>query len=70
MIAEDVLDLSVEELRNELKERQKALTNLRFQKALQQLENTDEITKTRRSIAQLKTLLREYELGRREARKK
>ena len=70
MIAEEVLDLSVEELQNELKERQKALTNLRFQKALQQLENTDEITGTRRSIAQIKTLLREYELGRREARNK
>ena len=70
MIADDVLDLSVEELQKELKERQKALTNLRFQKALQQLENTDEITSTRRSIAQVKTLLREYELGRREARNK
>lgn len=70
MIAEDVLDLSVEELEKELKERQKALTNLRFQKALQQLENTDEVTSTRRSIAQIKTLLREYELGRREARNK
>ncbi len=70
MIADDVLDLSVEELQNELKERRKALTNLRFQKALQQLENTDEITSTRRSIAQIKTLLREYELGRREARNK
>jgi len=70
MIAEDVLDLSVEELQKELKERQKALTNLRFQKALQQLENTDEVTSTRRSIAQIKTLLREYELGRREARNK
>ncbi|UCH64260.1 MAG: 50S ribosomal protein L29 [Fidelibacterota bacterium] len=60
--------MSLEDLRKHLQELEEELTNLRFQKALQQLENPHEILRTRREVAQVKTLLREYELERRQAR--
>jgi large subunit ribosomal protein L29 len=40
-----------------------ALQNLRFQKALQQIENPLQIRVFKREIAQVKTILRELELG-------
>ena len=40
-----------------------ALQNLRFQKALQQIENPLHIRVLKREIAQVKTVLRELELG-------
>ena len=39
--------------------------NLRFQKALQQLEHPQKIRLVRREIAQIKTAIREFELGKR-----
>ena len=39
-----------------------ALQNLRFQKALQQIENPLQIRVLKREIAQVKTVLRELEL--------
>jgi len=57
-----------DDLRKHLQEREAELTNLRFQKTLQQLEKPHEIRWTRREIAQIKTLLREYELGRRQVK--
>ena len=63
MISADQLAMSVEELQSYLQEKQEALINFRFQKALQQLERPDEVPITRREIARVKTLLRQYELG-------
>ena len=40
-----------------------AIQNLRFQKALQQLSDPQQIRYLRREIAQIKTVIREYELG-------
>lgn len=60
--------MTPDDLQKYLKEQQAALTDLRFQKALQQLEESNKIRNTRREIAQIKTLLKEYELGRREIR--
>ena len=68
MIREEVLSMSVDELRQHLRDEEAALTNLRFQKALQQLEGTHELRNTRRNIARVKTLLKEYERGRRQVR--
>lgn len=68
MIGEEVLSMSIEDLRQHLDDKEEALVNLRFQKALQQLESPHEIRITRRNIAQIKTLLKEYELGRRSLR--
>lgn len=56
-------DLSVEELQAKLADDLTALENLRFQKALQQLEDPTRIRQVRREIAQIRTVLHEYELG-------
>ena len=40
-----------------------AMQNLRFQKALQQIEDPKQISLIRREIAQIKTVLREMDLG-------
>ncbi len=68
MIREELLVMTPDDLQKHLKEQQDALTDLHFQKALQQLEESNKIRITRREIAQIKTLLKEYELGRREVR--
>ena len=54
------------ELKTKLNENLEALQNLKFQKALQQLEDGTLISKTRKEIAQIKTVLKEFKLGIRE----
>lgn len=56
-------EFSVEELQTKLADSEAELSNLRFQKALQQLEKPSRISRVKREIAQIKTVLREYELG-------
>lgn len=68
MIDEAMIAMSVEDLKNHLNMKKDEMTNLRFQKALQQLENPLSIGKVRRDIARIKTLLKEYESGRREVK--
>tara|TARA_B000000557_G_scaffold264224_1_gene268929 strand:+ start:2397 stop:2606 length:210 start_codon:yes stop_codon:yes gene_type:complete len=55
--------LSLEELKTKLNESNESLMNMRFQKALQQLEHPKQITKVRKEIAQIKTVIREFDLG-------
>ncbi len=50
---------SVEELNNELVALKKELFNLRFQNATNQLENTANITKVKRNIARVQTIITE-----------
>ena len=50
------------ELENKLTENLEALQNLRFQQALQQLEDGTMISKTKKEIAQIKTVLNEMKL--------
>ena len=57
--------LSQEELNTKLIDNQEALVNLRFQKALQQLNHPQQIRLIRKEIAQVKTAIREFELGKR-----
>ena len=57
--------LSTDELVTKLRDNQEALVNLRFQKALQQLDHPQQIRLIRREIAQVKTAIREIELGKR-----
>ena len=57
--------LSRDELNTKLRDNQEALVNLRFQKALQQLDHPQQIRLIRREIAQVKTAIREIELGKR-----
>lgn len=59
----ELRELSPSELKARLHDDQVALENLRFQKALQQLENPLKIRQVRREIAQIRTVLHEVELG-------
>ncbi len=61
----ELIKLGQDELQTKLKDDQEALVNLRFQKALQQLEQPQQIRIVRREIAQIKTAIREFELGKR-----
>ena len=61
----ELIKLGQEELITKLKDGQESLVNLRFQKALQQLEHPQRIRLVRREIAQIKTAIREFELGKR-----
>jgi len=56
-------DMNEVELKLKLEENLEALQNLRFQQALQQLEDGTMISKTKKEIAQFKTVLNEYKLG-------
>ena len=51
------------ELETKLNDNLEALQNFKFQKALQQLEDGTMISKTKREIAQLRTVLNEFKLG-------
>ena len=51
------------ELKTKLNDNLEALQNLKFQKALQQLEDGTLISKTRKEIAQIKSVLNEFKLG-------
>ena len=61
----ELIKLGQDELQTKLKDDQEALMNLRFQKALQQLEHPQQIRLVKREIAQIKTAIREFELGKR-----
>ena len=50
------------ELETKLNDNLDALQNLRFQKALQQIENPLQLRILRKEIAQIKTVLNEFEL--------
>ncbi len=63
MKKEQLRELSIDELKTKLQDNIEALENLRFQKAMQQLENPIKIREIRKEIAQIKTVLHEYDLG-------
>ena len=62
MKAKEVRQLSGAELGNRLTELKAELFNLRFQLATGQLENPMRIREVKKSIAQIKTILRQNEL--------
>ena len=55
----EVRELNDSELVKELTEQERALMNLRFRKATMQLTNTNELGNTRKTIARIKTVIRE-----------
>ena len=59
----ELTEMTVSELKTKLQDDFESLQNFRFQKALQQLENPVQIKHVKKEIAQVKTLLKEYELG-------
>lgn len=62
MKANKVRDMSVSELEQKLVELKGELFNLRFQMATGQLDNPIRVRDVKKSIARIKTILREQEL--------
>jgi large subunit ribosomal protein L29 len=62
MKVEEVRALSDKELDKHLEEAHQELFNLRFRLATKQLVNHREIPRTRKKIAQIKTIMREREI--------
>ena len=62
MTAEEIRDLTDEELNDRIGQSQEELFRLRFRSATQQLENPSLIRKLRRDVARMKTILRQREL--------
>ena len=63
MKAVQLREMNEIELKSRLDENLDALQNLKFQQALQQLENANIIGETKKEIAQIKTVLNEFRLG-------
>ena len=59
MNLEEMRKLDATGLQNELNALLKAHMGLRMQKATQQLQNTSQLTKVRRDIARIRTLIRQ-----------
>jgi large subunit ribosomal protein L29 len=59
MKATELREKNTDELNNELIELRRAQFSLRMQAATQQLNNPDQMKKTRRDIARIKTVLAE-----------
>ena len=59
----ELRELSLTELNEKLHVCMESLQNYRFQLAMQQLEDFTMISKVRKEIAQIKTALKEYEIG-------
>ena len=66
MKSRDLNDLNILEIDTKLDENEEALQNLKFQKAMQQLEDPLKIKYLKKEIAQLKTLKGEFDIGIRE----
>ena len=59
MKASELKELTVEELQTKLTELKEELFNLRFQHAINQLENPHKIADVKKDIARVKTILNE-----------
>ncbi len=67
MKASELRELSAEELQAKLKDLKQELFNLRFQLAVNQLENPMRISAVKKDIARISTILRQRELTSSEA---
>jgi large subunit ribosomal protein L29 len=63
MKVNEIKDLITAEIEQKLKSLKEELFNLRFQLATGQLENTARIREVRKSIARMKTVVRQREIG-------
>jgi len=63
MKASELRELSLDELLEKERSVKQELFNLRFQKATGQLGNTAMISKTKRDLARVKTVIREREIA-------
>tara|TARA_B100000212_G_scaffold192438_1_gene145104 strand:- start:13 stop:225 length:213 start_codon:yes stop_codon:yes gene_type:complete len=62
MKSSELNEMNKLELESRLSDNKEALQNLRFQQALQQLEDGTTISKIKKEIAQIKTVLNEMRL--------
>lgn len=62
MTMKEIRKLSPAELQNSLKDAKSELMNLRFQHAVNQLDNPLKIAEVKKTIARIMTVLRENEL--------
>ena len=63
MKASEIKEMSVDELNEKLSNLKEELFNLRFQLAINQLDNTARLKAVKKDIARIKTTLREAELS-------
>ncbi len=63
MKASEIRQLTAEELQSKLKDLKEELFNLRFQHAINQLDNPMRINAVKKDIARVLTVIREQELG-------
>ena len=61
MKANEIKDMTVDELNSELAELKQELFNLRFQHAVNQLENPKRLQAVKKDIARVKTFIRKQE---------
>ncbi len=59
----DLRGLTDAELKNQILESERAVVDMRFRRAVGQLENPAAVRTIRRDIARMKTILREREAG-------
>ena len=62
MKVNEIRDLTTDELESKLSDLKEELFNLRFQKAMNQLDNPMQIVSVKKTIARIKTIVREREL--------
>lgn len=63
MKVQEIRELETKELLQKVEELKKELFELRFQQATGQLENTARVKEVRKTIARIKTIIRERELN-------
>jgi len=59
MKIQELRELTVDELQQKLEDFREELFNLRFQKSMNRLENTNRIVEVKKSIARINTLITE-----------
>lgn len=63
MKKEEIRELSIPELRAQIEEAEKAYRELKVAHAISPIDNPAKITRDRREIARMKTILREKEIA-------
>ncbi len=63
MKIEELRALTSEDIKKQIADSQQELLNLRFRLTTRQLVNNQELTRVKKNIARLETILRERELG-------
>ena len=67
MTIKEIREMPISELQKNIAEQKEALFNLRFQHSINQLDNPMQISKVKKDIARVSTVLRQIELESAEA---